>query len=142
MREFFEAEAEYVAGGGKGSASFERLARCLAPSIVVREAPGLPYSGGGDWRGAAGVEDFMAAFTRTWSSMRMVSSQTADGGNHVVAVLDVELTSRRTGRALTTSIVQVYTLEGGLLAEMRPYYWEVRAVHDACVPATFNATPS
>ncbi|NKY30170.1 hypothetical protein [Nocardia gamkensis] len=50
----YAAEAEYLAAGGPGSASFDPLAPFFHASVVLHQAENLPY--GGTWRGHDGME--------------------------------------------------------------------------------------
>lgn len=45
----YTAEARYLAAGGPGTASFDLLAPCFGPDVILHQAAGLPY--GGVWRG-------------------------------------------------------------------------------------------
>jgi ketosteroid isomerase-like protein len=132
LEEFYAAEAEYVAAGGPGQADFGRLARCLSRDVVIRQAPGLPWSDAGDWRGHDGVRAFMAAFARTWRSMEVQHHRIVAAEDRVAVELEVRFESAATGRALTTSIVQINTVRDGRIAEIKPYYWEPEAVQRAC----------
>ena len=132
LTEFYAAEADYVAAGGPGRGDFAPLARRLDPDVVVWQAPGLPFSGTGEWRGHAGVEAWMATFAETWSSMKVRSSHVLADASRVVAILDVAFRSRASGRELMTSIVQVIAVREGRIHEIRPFYWDPQAVRDAC----------
>ncbi len=49
----YAAEAEYLATGGPGKASFEPLAPFFASDVELHQAEALPY--GGTWRGHEGT---------------------------------------------------------------------------------------
>ncbi|MEJ3651492.1 nuclear transport factor 2 family protein [Actinomycetes bacterium KLBMP 9759] len=132
MDEFYAAEAEYVAAGGAGEASFDRLAQCLDPDVVMYQAPGLPYSGSGAWHGHDGLQKFVTAFSETWQEMDIVEQQKLADSDTVVVLLHVRLRSRVTGRWLDTSIVQVDKIKDGRITEFRPFYWDPAAVADVC----------
>src|SRR3954451_6864928 len=70
LQKFYAAEAAYIAAGGIGKASFDGLAGCLDPEVVMYQAPGLPY--GGTWRGPRGIEEFMAAMSEAWQSLEFL----------------------------------------------------------------------
>jgi hypothetical protein len=72
MESFYAAEAAYVAAGGDGTADYGEVAAYLDPGVVLHQAPGLPFTGEGTWRGHAGMERFLAAFGATWSSVEFL----------------------------------------------------------------------
>ncbi|MEU1394173.1 MULTISPECIES: hypothetical protein [unclassified Nonomuraea] len=75
MERFYAAEAAYVAAGGSGRADYAPVAALLDPEVVLHQAPGLPFTGTGEWRGHAGMERFLAAFSRTWESMELLEQR-------------------------------------------------------------------
>ena len=140
LESFYRAEAVYVASGGADGGDFRGLARCLHPDVVVHQTTGLPFGGAGEWRGHRGVQAWMDAFAGTWRSMRVERSRVVTDGDVVVVLLDVAFESRATGRALTTSLVQVNKFTGDRIVEIRPYYWDPAAVSDVCRPRSGSGT--
>lgn len=128
LRRFYVAEAEYIADGGKGKASFDGLAACLDPEVVMHQAPSLPY--GGTYSGPTGIEDFMAAMSTTWASLEFLEQTFVAEGDHVVVKNRGRLTARTTGRVLETSVMQMITVRDGLIAEIHPFYWDTAAIAD------------
>lgn len=61
----YAAEAQYLAVGGPGKASFQPLASFFAPDVVLHQAEALPY--GGNWRGHQGMEHKRGTSSR-WSN--------------------------------------------------------------------------
>ncbi|MEV0272460.1 hypothetical protein AB0H43_27095 [Hamadaea sp. NPDC050747] len=45
LQKFYAAEAAYIAAGGRGKASFDGIAACLHPGVVMYQALSLPYGG-------------------------------------------------------------------------------------------------
>jgi len=123
---FYTAEAEYVAAGGRGKADFAPVAAELDPDVLLAVQPGLPYSG--QWRGHAGLEDFLAAFSETWSSIDFLDTTRIVEGDRVAVRLQMRFTARVNGRELETSLVQLNTVRAGLVTEFRPHYWDPAAV--------------
>ncbi|WP_432944146.1 nuclear transport factor 2 family protein [Kribbella sp. CA-253562] len=123
---FCQAEAEYVAGGGRGRGDFGPVAAVLHPEVCLWTQPGLPY--GGVWRGREGIENFLAEFSATWSELDILSTSKVADGEQVAVHLQVRFTARITGRALETSIVQLNRARDGLVTEFRTYYWDPAAI--------------
>lgn len=123
---FYAAEAEYVTAGGRGKADFAPVAEVLDPDVLLAVQQGLPYSG--LWRGHAGLEDFLAIFSRTWSTIDFLDTSRIVEGDRVAVRLQMRFTARSTGRQLETSLVQLNTVRAGLVTEFRPHYWDPAAV--------------
>lgn len=133
LEAFFAAEAAYVAAGGRvGGASFAELAACLDPNVVMYQSPGLPY--GGPRFGPSGIEDFMAAMSEAWQDMEFLEQRFAVDGDSVAILNHGLLTARATGRVLDTWVMQMITIRDGLITEIRPFYWDTKAVDAALTP--------
>lgn len=132
LQKFYAAEAAYIAAGGMGEASFDGLAGCLDPEVVMYQAPGLPY--GGTWRGPRGIEEFMAAMSEAWQSLEFLEQRFVVDGDVVVVMNRGRLQARATGRILDTSVMQLITVKDGLITEMHPFYWDTIAVAEALQP--------
>ncbi|MGW2327425.1 nuclear transport factor 2 family protein [Streptomyces sp. NPDC001700] len=126
----YAAEAEYLAAGGPGEASFDLLAPFFAPDVVLHQADALPF--GGTWRGHAGMEQFFLAMSRTWKSFEMVKQEFLATGETTVVLTQVSASARATGRKLTFPILQTIEFRDGRIAEVRPFYWDTAAIADAC----------
>lgn len=129
LHRFYEAEAAYISAGGVGAASFDELAACLDPDVVMYQAPGLPY--GGTWRGPEGIERFMAAMSMAWRSLEFFEQRFVVDEDAVVVFNRGRLTARATGRQLDTAVMQLITVAGGRISEMRPFYFDTLAVAEA-----------
>lgn len=129
----YRAEAEYLAAGGPGRASFTALAPFFAPEVELHQADGLPY--GGVWRGHAGMERFFLAMSATWDRFDMAEQTILSESGPLVVLTHVRARSRATGRELNFPILQTVTVAGGLITEVRPFYWDTAAVTAACSPA-------
>lgn len=132
MERFYTAEAAYVAAGGYGKASYAPVAALLDPEVVLHQAPGLPFTGTGAWRGHDGMERFMAAFSETWASMEFLEQEHWGDANTVIVRNRVRFRARATGKDVDTKIVQLITVRDGRMLECRPFYWDPQAVADAC----------
>ncbi len=126
----YAAEAEYLAAGGPGAASFDVLAPFFAPEVALHQAPGLPY--GGTWRGHAGMERFFRAMAHTWQSFEMLEQDFLATGPTAVVLTQVRARARATGRTLTFPVLQTIAISDGRIVEIRPFYWDTAAIAEAC----------
>ncbi|MEV4472377.1 nuclear transport factor 2 family protein [Nonomuraea sp. NPDC049504] len=136
MQRIYEAEAAYVAAGGFGKASYDDVAAYLDPEVTLHQAPGLPFTGSGTWRGHDGMERFLARFSAVWESMEFLEQEHWGDGDTVVVRSRVRFRARATGREVDTLIVQLITVRDGRMFECRPFYWDPGAIADACRPDT------
>ncbi|MGW2630207.1 nuclear transport factor 2 family protein [Streptomyces chattanoogensis] len=126
----YAAEAEYLAAGGPGEAPFDLLAPYFAPDVVLHQADALPY--GGIWRGHAGMTRFFLAMSRVWESFDMVEQEFLAIGETAVVLTQVRARPRATGRELAFPVLQTLTVRNGRITEIRPFYWDTKAIADAC----------
>jgi ketosteroid isomerase-like protein len=126
----YAAEAEYLSAGGPHRAPFDLLAPFFAPDVVLHQAAGLPY--GGTWRGHDGLRRFFLAMGEAWESFDMVEQEFLATGETAVVLTQIRARARATGRELGFPLLQTITVRGGRIAEVRPFYWDTRAIADAC----------
>ncbi|MGW3075753.1 MULTISPECIES: nuclear transport factor 2 family protein [unclassified Kitasatospora] len=126
----YAAEAEYLAAGGPGEASFDLLAPFFAPDVVLRQADSLPY--GGTWRGHSGMTRFFLTMGSVWESFEMVEQEFLATGETAVVLTQVRARARATGRELSFPILQTITVKDGKITEVRPFYWDTQVIADAC----------
>ncbi|WP_190111142.1 nuclear transport factor 2 family protein [Streptomyces cinnamoneus] len=132
LTRMYTAEAEYLAAGGPGEASFDLLAPYFSPDVVLHQADALPY--GGTWRGHAGMEQFFLAMSAAWESFDMEEQEFLATGETAVVLTRVRARARATGRELAFPILQTIRVEDGRIVEVHPFYWDTAAVADACAP--------
>ncbi|QFG23649.1 nuclear transport factor 2 family protein [Actinomadura sp. WMMB 499] len=132
MEKFYAAEAAYLAAGGYGKADYDQVAAYLDPDVVLHQAPGLPFTGTGTWRGRDGMERFLARFSEVWESMEFLDQEHWGGNDTLVVHNRVRFRSRATGREIETLIVQLITLRDGRMLECRPFYWNPAAITETC----------
>ncbi|MFH8933964.1 nuclear transport factor 2 family protein [Streptomyces griseosporeus] len=130
----YAAEAEYLAAGGPGEASFDLLAPFFAPDVELHQADSLPY--GGTWRGHKGIAQFFLRMGEVWESFDMVEQEFLATGETAVVLTHVRARARATGRELSFPILQAITVKDGQISEVRPFYWDTRAITDACAMPT------
>ncbi|NEB80441.1 nuclear transport factor 2 family protein [Streptomyces sp. SID14478] len=126
----YAAEAEYLASGGPGAASFCLLAPFFAPDVVLHQADALPY--GGTWRGHQGMEEFFLAMSQVWESFDMVEQDFLATGETAVVLTQVRARARSTGRELSFLILQTIRIKDEKIVEVRPFYWDTEAIASAC----------
>ncbi|MGW5384897.1 nuclear transport factor 2 family protein [Nocardia sp. NPDC003963] len=129
----YRAEAEYLAAGGPGQASFAILAPFFAPDVELVQADGLPY--GGVWRGHDGMERFFRTMSETWERFDMVEQTILAATGPLVVLTDVHARSRATGRDLAFPILQTITVADGRITRVQPFYWDTAAIAAVCAPA-------
>ncbi|MCP2356977.1 ketosteroid isomerase-like protein [Nonomuraea thailandensis] len=100
--------------------------------MVLYQAPGLPFTGTGTWRGRDGMEQFLAAFSEVWESMEFLEQEHWGDGDTVVVRNRVRFRARATGQEIETLIVQLITVRNGRMLECRPFYWDPTAIAQAC----------
>jgi len=132
MRGFYAAEAAYVAAGGYGKANYDQVAMYLDPEVVLHQAPGMPFTGTGIWRGHDGMERFLARFSEVWESMEFLEQEHLGDRDTVVVRNRVRFRSRSTGREVDATIVQWIRMRDGRMLECRPLYWDPAGIAEAC----------
>ncbi|MEV0303035.1 nuclear transport factor 2 family protein [Streptomyces prasinus] len=130
----YAAEAEYLAAGGPGEASFDLLAPFFARDVELHQADALPY--GGTWRGHDGLARFFLRMGEVWESFDMVEQEFLATGETAVVLTQVRARARATGRELGFPVLQTITVKDGRITEVRPFYWDTRAIADACAVPT------
>jgi len=130
LKGMYAAEAEYLAAGGPGSASFALLAPYFAPEVVLYQADSMPY--GGVWRGHEGLEQFFLAMSQAWDAFEMVDQEFLSDTSPLVVLTRVRARARATGRELRFPILQTITVEDGRITEVHPFYWDTAAIAKAC----------
>ncbi|MBF6342597.1 nuclear transport factor 2 family protein [Nocardia cyriacigeorgica] len=128
----YAAEARYLAAGGPGNASFDILAPYFADDVVLHQADALPY--GGIWRGHAGLERFFTAMSAVWEVFDFLDQQFLATGSTAVVHTRIHARARATGRELDFPILQTLRVEDARIAEIRPFYWDTKAISDVTRP--------
>ncbi len=115
--------------GGKGDMA--AMMALLAPNVVVHEAEGLPY--GGVYHGHAGMGALFQKIFGIIKEFRVVAEDFFVSGNVVVAQIRVLGLGRTTGQAINMPVLEMWTLENGLVTEIRPFYWDTAEFRRATV---------
>lgn len=120
LKRFYAAEERYVASGG---IDFGAVASVIHPDVVVLSAASLPY--GGEWRGVEQFERFLKAFGAAWEELEVQDPTFMEfGDDAVIALLTMKAKARKTGETLHAPLCQINRFRDGLLAEVRPFYWD------------------
>ncbi|GGS24897.1 MULTISPECIES: nuclear transport factor 2 family protein [Actinokineospora] len=126
----YAAEADYLAAGGPGSASFAPLAPFFAPDVTLHQADGLPY--GGIWRGHDGLARFFTTMSAVWERFDLADRTYLSRTSPLVVRFRIHARARATGRDLDFPILQTVDVEDGLITELRPFYWDTAEIAAAC----------
>jgi len=136
VKEFYAAEAAYVEAGGHGKADYGNAAALLDPDVVLYQAPGLPFTGTGQWRGRDGMEQFLGRFSELWESMEFLEQEHWGDRSTVVVRNMVRFRARATGREVDALVLQLVRVKDGRMVECRPFYWDPAAIADSVMPGS------
>jgi ketosteroid isomerase-like protein len=103
----------------------------LADDFVVDEPASLPF--GGVRTGPDGFRAVIGDLTKGYR-LRLSNQKVRDAGDVVVVTLDIDLTSRATGRSVSMPLVDLYAVEDGRITRLDVFYkdtHEVLAINDA-----------
>lgn len=102
---------------------FDALDSMVTRSFRVKEASGLPYAG--TYQGVKGFRELSLRVYRHWKEFTFETLEVFDAGSKGFVVLfRITGRSRKTGRDFDTTTAEIWRMEGGLLAEIVPYYWD------------------
>jgi uncharacterized protein len=97
----------------------------FAPAAAIREADSLPF--GGLREGPDGFRSLVGEVGRLYKLRLGEPTVNADGAVATVR-FDITMTSRGTGRGVEMRVIDVYTIEGGLITELDVYYQDTKAI--------------
>lgn len=123
IQRFYEAETAYLTPGG---GNFEALAATLDPECVLYQPASLPY--GGEWRGPAGFERWLKAFSAQWFSLEVKDSEFYPVGDVVFSRSHVYAVARVSNQAVDWPLLQFFRLRGAKILELRPFHWDTAAM--------------
>jgi uncharacterized protein len=98
----------------------------LGDDFVAYEAGGLPYSG--EYHSPQGFFDLLAKMTEGLEFTLGPAPQLLLDGDSVAVRSRVTFTARATGKSVEVKLVEVYTVNDGLIAELDVYYQDPAAV--------------
>lgn len=116
-------QAVYAHAGAGDWAACEAL---LSPDLVIHEADGLPYAG--TYCGRDALQRLHGIVMAHWQDPEIEFHAMTAGDGHVVSLVTFHLTSRATGRRVGMPLAEMFRIEQGLVAEIRPFYFDPAAV--------------
>ena len=126
LTRFYEAETVYM---GPGGGDFSVIAGTLDEDCVIHQPASLPY--GGEWRGHAGFEAWMRAFSDAWSHLEVRNPRFHPAGDVVVSRSHVHATARASGRVTDWPLLQFVRVRDAKILELRPFHWDTAAMLSA-----------
>ena len=123
LRQFYAAESAYLFAA---EPDFAPIAATLDPECIIHQPASLPY--GGEWRGHAGFEAWMRAFTAVWSSLEVREPELFPLGEVLVSRSHVYATARRDSRKADWPLLQLFRFRNGRILELQPFYWDTAAL--------------
>ena len=119
IERFYAAEAAYLLAP---EPDFAPVAATLDAECVIYQPASLPY--GGEWRGHAGFEKWLRAFSKIWASLEVKGSELFVVGDVVVSRSHVYAETRDQQRKADWALLQFFRLREGRILELRPFYWD------------------
>lgn len=109
-----------------GAGDWEAAEHYLSDDLVIIEAEHLPYAGQYCGRGA--LRELHGIVMAHWIDPVLDFQAMTAGDGHVVALATFHFTSRRSGRRLAMPLADVFRIEAGKVAEIRPFYFDTKAM--------------
>ena len=123
VQRFYEAEANFL---DSDDPDFASVAVTLTEDVLILEPVSLPY--GGAYRGRDSFERWMRAFKDAWSALEVRDSEMWVLGDTVFSRSHVYATARVTGRSADWPLLQLFLIDDGRVAELRPFHWDTAAM--------------
>ena len=114
----------YAATGDKA----DDLERFLTMDFVITEASDLSY--GGCFRGPSALRSLVDRINAMIVAKNVVIERYAVGENHVVASLSFDV-PMPDGTVARQWVAEEFFFRGGLIAEIRPYYFDTSIINRA-----------
>jgi ketosteroid isomerase-like protein len=100
----------------------------VSDDFTIIEAQDLPFGGTVQGRGA--IQKSFTALSQCLDITSIEFQQMTQGGAYIVSILDIVVKGKG-GRELRLGIAEVLKFNQGLISEVRPYYFDHDAVHEA-----------
>ena len=124
LQAFYSAEKEYMQSADSGgTASFDRIAATLDPAVVLHQSPDLPF--GGEFVGHERYEEWAVSMKSIFDRLEVAEQEWFENGDKVIVVCRFKTRSRTNGSTQDLPMVQVVTVQNGLITDFRPFYWDV-----------------
>jgi uncharacterized protein len=131
-KDVVEAFETTIQGGWSGEVDLTEVLSHLHPDIEIIEAASLPYAG--IWRGHAGFLELAAYFQETWRFLPGKTFEYVADDDRVVVLTLGRAVAKPTGREVEWRLAEVFVVREGLIAEIRPFYYDTAAITAAVVP--------
>ena len=123
VHRFYDAEAGYMLSATR---DFAPVAETLSENVLLCEPASLPY--GGEYRGRTGFERWLRAFADSWSSIEVRDVELFAVDEIIFSRSHVYAKARATGAPADWPLLQYFRLDGGRVAELRPFHWDTAAM--------------
>lgn len=118
---------EFMATARKGDS--EDLRALFHPDFRIVEAEGLPY--GGVRKGVDGLLGLVREVFSTWQDCRVDVQQLVAEDDCVIVLAEMTGTGRSSPVPFRMPIAELYRIQDGRIIEIRPFYFDTKALHDA-----------
>jgi uncharacterized protein len=129
---FYTAERVYMSAPPE-KRDFSPIAATLSPDCRLEQTSALPYAG--VYLGAEGLQDWARRMADYFDVVDVQSPEIfeREDSNRIVVLSNLHLRVRRTAQELDFPFCQAFTVDllRGVIAEMRPFYWDVAALNQA-----------
>lgn len=126
-------EASRQAYAEVANGNWDKVAEYMADDFVIYEPESLPY--GGKWRGRDALQRLYQNVMSYWQDPEVTWVELVGGEKHTVAILELAVTVRETGKRHHTHIAEVTRFDdAGKMASMRIHYFDTDAMVKWLVP--------
>lgn len=108
---------------------WDKVKSLVHDDIQVYEADSLPYAGV-----FKGPEQFVALIQQvfsTWEDVDHTINHIVADGEFVVILANMAGRAKTTGRTFSVPMAEVWRFRDGKVSEIRPHYFDTKALHDA-----------
>ena len=120
IQAIFEASAEE---------DWDTVKSLVHNDIQVFEADSLPYAG--VFKGPENFVGLIQQVFGTWEDVVHTINHVVADGEFVVILANMAGRAKTTGRTFSVSMAEVWRLRDGKVIEIRPHYFDTKALHDA-----------
>ena len=121
-----ELEREIFASSARGDV--DRMFSLFDDSCVIHEAPTLPW--GGEFVGKDGLRELVSKMTAHFDVSASVVEIFESSPTTAVALIAMDLRSKRTGQSLAVQVPEITRSRDGLIVEQTPFYWDTQLINE------------
>jgi len=110
--------------------SYEDFLELLHPQIRITLPESLPH--GGSYEGREGARQLRQRLLGAWSDFRVDILEHLVGADSVITLIRLKAVAKPTGRNVDMKIAEYWRLRDGLVMELSAYYFDTKAVFEAC----------